>query len=92
MECFSAVDPAIALQLWTLTRNAAGKIQLTLPQHGTDYCLDFGSAPADGGVAKIWDCLDVPQQTFWYTTDNRVALYNGSESPSLCHAVVWAGC
>lgn len=30
--------------------------------------------PANGVGMKIWQCLDVPQQNWYYTGDNRIAL------------------
>jgi hypothetical protein len=75
--CFAPTDPAINLQLWTVKRDAPGHVQLTLHP---DLCLDFGTNPASGGDAKVWTCYDgLPQQTFWYTDDNRIAVYNGGE-------------
>jgi hypothetical protein len=87
VSCFGATDPSIALQLWTLTRNAPTKVQLTLPGSGDqELCLDFGSNPANGGEVKVWECLDVPQQMFWYTSDNRLSLYNAGKSFRLSYA------
>ncbi|KAF9449375.1 carbohydrate-binding module family 13 protein, partial [Macrolepiota fuliginosa MF-IS2] len=45
------------------------------------YCLDAGSTPRNGVGVKIWECFDnLPAQTWFYTDDNRIALYN----PDLC--------
>lgn len=30
--------------------------------------------PANGVGMKIWQCLDVPQQNWYYTGDDRIAL------------------
>ncbi|KAJ3552595.1 hypothetical protein NM688_g4074 [Phlebia brevispora] len=44
---------------------------------GTDFCLDAGSSPADGVQMKIWQCYaDLPAQEWYYTSDNRIALFN----------------
>jgi hypothetical protein len=77
IDCFELTDPAIHLQLWTLKRNEPGHVQLTLHP---GICLDFGTNPASGGEVKLWTCYDgLPQQTLYYTNDNRIAVYNGGE-------------
>ncbi|EIN08566.1 ricin B-like lectin [Punctularia strigosozonata HHB-11173 SS5] len=79
VSCFGATDPAIGFQLWTLTRNAQTQIVLTLPQHGKTYCLTY-SKQQNGGTAYISPCdSNNPHQTFWYTEDNHVSLYNGNQ-------------
>jgi hypothetical protein len=72
-DCFSAVDPYIDLQLWNLTRGVTHVRLVAAP----GLCLNFGSSPADGGAVKVGACVDVPQQTFYYTADNQLAIYNG---------------
>jgi len=44
---------------------------------GTNFCLDAGSAPANGVGMKIWECFsNLPAQDWFYTTDQRIALTN----------------
>ncbi|KAF9449742.1 carbohydrate-binding module family 13 protein [Macrolepiota fuliginosa MF-IS2] len=43
----------------------------------TGFCLDAGSAPANGVGMKIWQCFDnLPAQDWFYTSDQRIALTN----------------
>ncbi|KAL0947113.1 hypothetical protein HGRIS_013248 [Hohenbuehelia grisea] len=42
---------------------------------GTNFCLDAGSTPGNGVEMKIWECFDnLPAQTWFYTSDQRIAL------------------
>jgi len=43
----------------------------------TGFCLDAGSAPANGVGTKIWQCFSgLPAQDWFYTADQRIALTN----------------
>lgn len=46
---------------------------------GTNFCLDAGSNPYNGGPAKLWTCLTVPQQTWYLTNDQHIAITNGNQ-------------
>ncbi|KAF4579418.1 hypothetical protein EYR36_001229 [Pleurotus pulmonarius] len=44
---------------------------------GTNFCLDAGSKPGNSIRMKIWTCYDnLPAQEWYYTGDNRIALFN----------------
>jgi hypothetical protein len=73
VDCFSAVNPYIDLQLWNLTRGVTNVRLAATPS----LCLDFGSTPKNGAQVKVSGCSNVPQQQFYYTADNRLAIYNG---------------
>lgn len=61
-------------QNFQLVRNAAGQVRVS----GTNFCLDAGENPVNGSKLKIWQCYaGLKQQTWWYTGDNRLAIYNG---------------
>ncbi|KAH6885084.1 carbohydrate-binding module family 13 protein [Coprinopsis sp. MPI-PUGE-AT-0042] len=63
-------------QNWVIN-NGSTKVQLA----GTQFCLDAGSAPANGVGLKVWQCYDaLPAQQWYFTTDNRIAL----EGQGLC--------
>ncbi|RSH95557.1 hypothetical protein EHS25_000649 [Saitozyma podzolica] len=48
---------------------------------GTNFCLDATQQnPPNGIKMKIWECfVDLPQQDWFYTDDNRIALTNQGE-------------
>jgi hypothetical protein len=81
VECFQPGNSALFLQTFNFKRNQPTNITMT----GTDsygqqtLCVDFGSTPGNGITPKLYACLGVPQQTFWVTNDNRVAVYNGDQ-------------
>ncbi|RSH83651.1 hypothetical protein EHS25_005555 [Saitozyma podzolica] len=58
-------------QNWILNRGET-KVMLA----GTNFCLDATQGyPPDGTKMKIWTCYDgLPQQDWWWTDDNRIAL------------------
>ncbi|KAJ8520470.1 hypothetical protein ONZ45_g2708 [Pleurotus djamor] len=57
-------------QNWVV-QSGSTKVQLA----GTNFCLDAGSAPANGIGMKIWTCFDnLPAQQWYYTGDLRVAV------------------
>ncbi|BEJ13562.1 hypothetical protein CspHIS471_0307360 [Cutaneotrichosporon sp. HIS471] len=59
-------------QAFTLVR---GNQQIKVA--GTNFCLDAGSNPANGSKLHLWTCYSgVPQQQWYYTNDNRIALTN----------------
>jgi len=73
--CLDASNPNYGLQNWDITRGS-GAVKLV----GTNFCLDAGSSPANGVVAKIWTCYPgVYQQTWYYTDDNRIAINGGNQ-------------
>jgi hypothetical protein len=73
--CGSANDTNLrSLQTWNFVKQAESNIAL----NGTTLNLDAGSNPGNGVGAKVWTALDVPQQKFYYTADNHIALYGGS--------------
>ncbi|KAJ3552592.1 hypothetical protein NM688_g4073 [Phlebia brevispora] len=44
---------------------------------GQNFCLDAGDSPADGTSMKIWECYSgLAAQTWYYTSDDRIALEN----------------
>ncbi|EOQ99171.1 Endo-1,4-beta-xylanase A [Wallemia ichthyophaga EXF-994] len=50
-----------------------GETKVKVANH--DYCLDAGSDPASGTMAKIWQCYeDLDAQSFYYTDDYRMAV------------------
>ncbi|TIB12183.1 hypothetical protein E3P92_02704 [Wallemia ichthyophaga] len=50
-----------------------GETKVKVANH--DYCLDAGSDPAFGTMAKIWQCYeDLDAQSFYYTDDYRMAV------------------
>ncbi|OXH38656.1 hypothetical protein J008_01846 [Cryptococcus neoformans] len=59
-------------QDWVLNaRRGQTKVQLA----GTSFCLDATHPyAADGTKMKIWKCLDVRQQDWYWTSDNKIAL------------------
>lgn len=76
--CFAPypTDEFIGLQTWNIVQGSASTIQLA----GTNYCLDAGSTPGNGNDMKIYTCYPgLTQQTWYYTTDNHIALYNGNQ-------------
>jgi len=59
-------------QQWVLTH---GNTQVKLA--GTNFCLDAGSSPANFVGMKIWQCFEgLPQQSWFYTDDERIAVTN----------------
>ncbi|KAF7440069.1 hypothetical protein PC9H_000412 [Pleurotus ostreatus] len=59
-------------QKWAISR---GQTHVRLA--GTNFCLDAGSRPGNGVGMKIWTCFDnLPAQEWYYTGDNRIALFN----------------
>ena len=63
-----------AAQNWTVINGTGpSKVQLA----GTNFCLDAGSNPGNGVGMKIWTCFSgLPQQQWYITGDNRIALEN----------------
>lgn len=50
------------------------------PKSNLDFSLDAGSNPANYGKLKLWQNYPgLFQQTFWYTADLRIAIYNGDQ-------------
>ncbi|GLB34535.1 putative G-X-X-X-Q-X-W domain-containing protein [Lyophyllum shimeji] len=71
-------------QKWRLTRGNT-KVQVA----GTNFCLDAGSAPASGVGLKIWTCYEnLAAQSWYYTNDNRVALFNQGQCVDLTNGVL----
>ncbi|KAF4608057.1 hypothetical protein EYR40_000400 [Pleurotus pulmonarius] len=59
-------------QKWAIVRG-----QTHVRVAGTNFCLDAGSRPGNGVGMKIWTCYDnLPAQEWYYTGDNRIALFN----------------
>lgn len=57
-------------QKWLIVRGTTS-VQVA----GTNFCLDAGSAPANGVKMKIWQCFDgLAAQTWTYTNDNKIVL------------------
>lgn len=51
-----------------------------VPKGNTGFALDAGSNPGNFGKLKLWQSYPgLSQQTWWYTTDNRIAIYNGNQ-------------
>ncbi|KAJ3556356.1 hypothetical protein NM688_g2074 [Phlebia brevispora] len=66
-------------QDWILLRGST-MVQL----NGTDFCLDAGSAPANGVGMKIWQCYaGLAAQQWYYTDDDRIALENQGPNMAL---------
>ncbi|RSH80060.1 hypothetical protein EHS25_007329 [Saitozyma podzolica] len=63
-------------QNWNIMR---GQTKFVLA--GTNFCLDATQQnPPNGIKMKIWECfVDLPQQDWFYTDDNRIALTNQGE-------------
>ncbi|TFK37574.1 ricin B lectin domain-containing protein [Crucibulum laeve] len=58
---------------WTFAHN----ISTSVEYKSSGFCLDAGSAPANGIPMKIWQCFDgLAAQTWFFTDDNRIALFN----------------
>lgn len=54
--------------------------QLSLKLTGSNLCLDFGSNPANNGIAKLFTCYPgLPQQHIYYTPDNHLAQTGGNQ-------------
>ncbi|KAH8822421.1 20 kDa protein having G-X-X-X-Q-X-W motif-containing protein [Flagelloscypha sp. PMI_526] len=61
-----------------------GSTQVVLA--GTSYCLDAGENPGNNTPMKIWQCSSaLPQQRWYFTDDNRIAL----EGKGLCLDLTW---
>ncbi|KDQ25612.1 carbohydrate-binding module family 13 protein, partial [Pleurotus ostreatus PC15] len=61
-----------AAQKWIVQKGQT-KVRLA----GTNFCLDAGSNPGNSIRMKIWTCYDnLPAQEWYYTDDNRIALFN----------------
>lgn len=59
-------------QDWVLN---AGRGQTKVQLAGTNFCFDATHPyAADGTKMKIWKCLDVRQQDWYWTSDNKIAL------------------
>ncbi|GHJ86681.1 hypothetical protein NliqN6_3083 [Naganishia liquefaciens] len=72
-----------ALNVFEFERERPGVVRLA----GTDFCLDAGLGLKE---FKLWSCLpEVPQQQWFYTADNHLAIYNG---PGLCATYAGGGC
>lgn len=64
-------------QQWVIANYGDTKLRVA----GTNYCLDAGSSPGNGGQMKIWQCYDnLPAQAWTVTLDNRIVL----QGTSLC--------
>ncbi|TFK38390.1 ricin B lectin domain-containing protein [Crucibulum laeve] len=58
---------------WAFGHGTTTKVEYNL----SGFCLDAGSSPANGVGMKIWQCFDdLPAQTWFFTNDNRMALFN----------------
>lgn len=70
--CFATDNADSRFQRWEINRGAGAiKVQ------GTNYCLDAGTAPGNGVMAKIWQCYDGLAAQNWYYTapgDDHIAL------------------
>jgi len=50
------------------------------PEGTNQYALDAGSDPENFGKLKLWTSYPgLTQQTWYYTNDNRIAIYNGNQ-------------
>ncbi|KAG6890522.1 hypothetical protein C0995_007722 [Termitomyces sp. Mi166 len=59
-------------QMWDISPG-----ETSVKVHINNFCLDAGSNPASGVGMKIWTCYDdLPAQTWYYTDDQRIALFN----------------
>jgi hypothetical protein len=66
-------------QAWLLNRGN-GKVCLRDAQ---SYCLDAGSSPANGIALKVWLDSPVPQQQWYYTDDDHIAITGGDQCVDL---------
>jgi hypothetical protein len=72
-------------QNWNIMR---GQTKFVLA--GTNFCLDATQQnPPNGIKMKIWECfVDLPQQDWFYTDDNRIALTNQGECLDLTNGIL----
>lgn len=53
-----------------------GKFQVA----GTNFCVDAGVNPGNGSKLHLWQCYQgLPQQQWYWTNDNRIALTGQGE-------------
>jgi len=68
--------PCVEAMTWNLGVGEATSVVAA----GTEYVLDAGSNPANGGALKLWQSYSgLAQQTWYLTGDNRLAIYNGDQ-------------
>jgi hypothetical protein len=79
-QCLTKGAEKQYFQTFTFKRNQPTSITTTAPTaYGPQtLCVDFG-ANTSGVVPTLSPCQNTPQQTFWVTNDNRVAVYNGDQ-------------
>ncbi|ORX33254.1 ricin B lectin domain-containing protein [Kockovaella imperatae] len=57
-----------------------GEANHIYPGTNPNFVLDAGSDPHNFGKLHLWQPYEnLFQQTWWYTTDNRIAIYNGDQ-------------
>lgn len=75
VDCLAPTDSFASLQRFNINRGS-GAVQLVTPA----LCLDAGSTPANGNVAKIYTCYPgLFQQTYYFTDDGRIAVQGGNQ-------------
>lgn len=74
-------------QQWLITR---GNTQVQLA--GTNFCLDAGSDIGNGVGMKIWQCFTgLPQQSWFYTDDDRIAVTNHGQCLDVTNGITTNG-
>jgi hypothetical protein len=72
--CMGDDNPYAYLQKFTYSRGST-KIKVATSSGGQDFCLDLGVVRRqDGTNLHLYSCVDVPQQQFWITGDDHIAL------------------
>ena len=68
--CGDKADHYMPYQKWSIPDvGETGRIQFN-----DELCLDAGVNPGNGSRLKLWECLDVPQQTFTHDATDHFRL------------------
>ncbi|KAI5448953.1 hypothetical protein NCC49_005747 [Naganishia albida] len=74
-ECMAPDNRYAYLQRFTYTRGSTKIKVAPNSSSGQDFCLDLGVVRRqDGTNLHLYECVDVPQQQFWITDDDHIAL------------------
>ncbi|GFZ51597.1 hypothetical protein JCM24511_09364 [Saitozyma sp. JCM 24511] len=73
--CLTRGDPNASSQLFDINKGA-GAVKTT----GSNFCLDSTTQfPPNGRGLKLWTCYSgLPQQNWYYTGDNHIAITGGT--------------
>lgn len=86
-ECMAPDNRYAYLQRFTYTRGSTKIKVAPNSSSNQDFCLDLGVVRRqDGTNLHLYECVDVPQQQFWITDDDHIAL-EGESSGSLGRSI-----